>query len=171
MINNNSNNTNGGFGSTYQIPGVSTSYGGQTDPQVELYREMMKSRMSTAMPQYRTVFNDIADEWMNCSEEERRFIEQDQEYALANLTYSQQFNAFLLDQFGLQFANSKYGASAEKVLLALKNARSRFHSSTIEDMTRIKNENAALQRQLRELEDLIGGVTGVSAAKGEGGAK
>lgn len=62
MINNNSNNTNGGFGSTYQIPGVSTSYGGQTDPQVELYREMMKSRMSTAMPQYRTVFNDIADE-------------------------------------------------------------------------------------------------------------
>ena len=37
-------------------------------------------------------------------------------------------------------------------------------------MTRIKSENAALQRQLRELEELIGGVTGASATKGEGGA-
>lgn len=96
---------------------------------------------------------------MACSEEERKFIEQDQEYALANLAYSQQFNAFLLDQFGLQFANSKYGASAEKVLLALKNARGRFHSAAIEDMTRIKSENAALQKQLKELEELISGAS------------
>ena len=59
--------------------------------------------------------------------------------------------------FGLQFANSKYSASAEKVLLSMKNARSRFRASTIEDVNRIRNENAALQQQIKELEELING--------------
>jgi hypothetical protein len=120
------------------------------------YQEMMKMR-TTPYNNYRTVFNDISDEWTSCSEEERKFIEQDREYAQANLEYAQQFNAFLLDQFGLQFANSKYGASAEKVLLSMKNARGRFRTSTVEDVNRIKNENAALQRQIKELEELING--------------
>ena len=119
-------------------------------------QDLMKMR-ATPYNTYRTVFNDITDEWNNCSEEERKFIEQDKEYYQANVEYSQQFNAFLLEQFGLQFANSKYGASAEKVLLSMKNARSRFRTSTIEDVNRIKNENAALQRQIKELEELING--------------
>ena len=120
------------------------------------YQELLKMR-ATPYNNYRTVFNDISDEWTSCSEEERRFIEQDKEYAQANFEYAQQFNAFLIDQFGLQFANSKYGSSAEKVLLSMKNARSRFRTSTIEDVNRIKNENAALQRQIKELEELING--------------
>lgn len=120
------------------------------------YQELLKMR-ATPYNNYRTVFNDISDEWNGCSEEERKFIEQDREYAQANLEYAQQFNAFLLEQFGLQFANSKYGSSAEKVLLSMKNARGRFRTSTIEDVNRIKNENAALQRQIKELEDLING--------------
>lgn len=120
------------------------------------YQELLKMR-ATPYNNYRTVFNDISDEWNGCSEEERKFIEQDREYAQANLEYAQQFNAFLLEQFGLQFANSKYGSSAEKVLLSMKNARGRFRTSTIEDVNRIKNENAALQRQIKELEELING--------------
>ena len=79
----------------------------------------------------------------------------DEEYAAANLAYAQQFNAFLIEQFGLQFANSKYGVSAEKVLVAIRNARGRFHNAAAEDVKRIKDENAALQRQLKELEELI----------------
>lgn len=120
------------------------------------YQELLKMR-ATPYNNYRTVFNDISDEWNGCSEEERKFIEQDREYAQANLEYAQQFNAFLLEQFGLQFANSKYGSSAERVLLSMKNARGRFRTSTIEDVNRIKNENAALQRQIKELEELING--------------
>ena len=120
------------------------------------YQELLKMR-ATPYNNYRTVINDISDEWTACSEEERKFIEQDREYAQANFEYAQQFNAFLIDQFGLQFANSKYGSSAEKVLLSMKNARSRFRTSTIEDVNRIKNENAALQRQIKELEEMING--------------
>ena len=118
---------------------------------------LMQQPGATIPVQYRTVFSDIATEWGNCSEEERKFIEQDREYTQANFEYAQQFNAFLLDMYGLQFANSKYGASAEKVLLSMKNARSRFRASTIEDVNRIRNENAALQQQIKELEELING--------------
>lgn len=121
----------------------------------DMYQELGRLR-NAPYNQYRTVFNDIADEWGNCSEEERRFIEQDAEYNQANIAYAQQFNAFLLDQFGLQFANSKYGISAEKVLESLKNARSKFRKVTIEDVSKIKSENALLQKQLKELEELLG---------------
>lgn len=120
------------------------------------YQELLNLR-ATPYNNYRTVFNDISDEWNACTDEERKFIEQDREYTQTNFEYAQQFNAFLLDMFGLQFANSKYGASAEKVLLSMKNARSRFRASTIEDVNRIRNENAALQQQIKELEELING--------------
>lgn len=126
----------------------------QPDRTADLYQQLQQLR-NTPVNNYRTVFNDISDEWNNCTEEERNFINQDQEYATANLNYAQQFNAFLVEQFGLQFSNSKYGASAEKVLIAIKNARGRFHSAAAEDVKRIKDENAALQQQLRDLEELI----------------
>lgn len=128
------------------------TFGNNNTPDV--YQRLADMR-NTPYPSYRTVFNDITDEWSVCSEEERKFVEQDTEYQQANLIYAQQFNAFLLDQFGLQFANSKYGASAEKVLVALRNARGRFRTNTADDMAKIKNENAALQKQLKELEDLV----------------
>lgn len=120
----------------------------------DIYKQLQQLQ-NTPINNYRTVFNDIADEWNSCSEEERNFINNDKEYANANLAYAQQFNAFLIEQFGLQFANSKYGTSAEKVLVAIRNARGRFHSAAVEDVKRIKDENIALQRQLKELEELI----------------
>lgn len=135
---NNSNASQMYYGGNYNIPGVQT-----------------QTQSSVPYNQYRTVFNDISDEWNNCSEEERKFIEQDAEYIQSNVVYAQQFNAFLLDQFGLQFANSKYGTSAEKVLIAVKNARGRFKNSTMEDMAKIRSENAALQKQIKDLEELI----------------
>lgn len=141
------------------MPVNNNSFGGfyNQSPQMDSAFQKLIDMRATPYNNYRTVFNEISDEWNGCSEEERKFIEQDKEYYQANLEYAQQFNAFLLDQFGLQFANSKYGSSAEKVLLSMKNARGRFRTSTIEDVNRIKNENAALQRQIKELEDLING--------------
>ena len=92
------------------------------------------NRLNTPFNSYRTVFNDISDEWTSCAEDERKFIEQDAGYQQANLEYAQQFNAFLLDQYGLQFANSKYGASAEKVLIAMRQARQKYKTAATEDI-------------------------------------
>lgn len=120
----------------------------------DIYQRLAQLQ-STPVNNYRTVFNDIGDEWSNCNEEERKFIEQDKEYIDCNLAYAQQFNAFLIEQFGLQFANSKYGSSAEKVLISIRNAKGRYHTAATEDVKNIKAENAALQKQIRELEELI----------------
>ena len=119
--------------------------------------QQLQQLQSTPVNNFRTVFNDISDEWSACNEEERTFIEQDTEYLQANLAYAQQFNAFLIEQFGLQFSNSKYGSSAEKVLLSIRNAKGRYHTAATEDVKRIKEENIELQRQIKELEDLING--------------
>lgn len=118
------------------------------------------SRLKNAIPNaqpiaYRTVFNDIADEWANCSEDERRFIDSDNEYINANLIYQQQFNAFLLDLVGLQFVNSQYGKSAEGVLVSLRNAKAKYKKEAAESVASVKAENAELQRQLEELKAMI----------------
>lgn len=134
----------------YQSPGARNTPSSVTD----IYQELNRIH-NTPYNQYRTVFNDIADEWGSCSEDERKFIESDVDYMQANLAYAQQFNSFLLDQFGLQFANSKYGVSAEQVLVALRNARGKFRTNAIEDVAKIKSENMQLQKQIKELEELI----------------
>ena len=122
-----------------------------------LYNDYNKLRnaVPTQPIAYRTVFNDIADEWANCTEEERRFIDGDPEYINANLTYQQQFNAFLLDMVGLQFINSQYGKSAESVLITLKNAKAKYKKEAAESIASVKAENAALQKQLEELKILV----------------
>lgn len=50
---------------------------------------------------------------------------------------------------------AKYGSSAEKVLVAICNAKAKCHTAAAEDIKRVKDENAVLQKQLKELEDLI----------------
>ena len=104
---------------------------------------------------YRTVFNDIADEWGNCTEEERKFIDSDVDYVNANLRYQQQFNAFLLDMVGAQFINSAYGKSAEEVLLALRQARGRYRSKTAEVASSIQDENRILRAEIEKLKEVI----------------
>jgi hypothetical protein len=124
-----------------------------------LYAEMARLRgQTTAQPMsYRTVFNDISDEWSACSEDERRYIEQDTEYVNANFTYQQQFNAFLLDLVGVQFINSQYGKSAEAVLVALRNSKAKYKKETVDNIASVKAENAELQRQLEELKKIVRG--------------
>lgn len=136
------------------------NFGGLNGYPNDMYNEM--SKLKNAIPStqpvaYRTVFNDIADEWANCSEDERRFIDGDTEYVNSNIVYQQQFNAFLLDLVGTQFINSQYGKSAESVLVALRNAKTRYKKEATESIANMKAENAELQKQLDELKKLIAG--------------
>ena len=123
-----------------------------------VYAEMARLRNQSTQPMtYRTVFNDISDEWSACSEDERQFIERDPEYISANMTYQQQFNAFLLDLVGVQFINSQYGKSAESVLLSLRSAKQKYKKEAADNIVSVKAENAELQRQLEELKKIVRG--------------
>lgn len=123
-----------------------------------LYAEMAKLRaaQNSQTMVYRTVFNDINDEWSNCTEDERNFINADIDYQNANIAYQQQFNAFLLDLVGTQFINSQYGKSAEVVLATLKSAKSKYKKNSADNIATVKAENAELQKQLQELRQMLG---------------
>ena len=130
----------------------------QTSNLDSLYNEVARLKAQPTQPiTYRTVFNDISDEWAAASEDERNFIESDPDYRAANVTYQQQFNAFLLELVGVQFINSQYGKSAESVYLALKSAKNKYKKETAENVASVKAENAELQRQLEELKRMIRG--------------
>lgn len=132
----------------------------QNNNQQDVYGDLMRMRNMPSSPSpiaYRTVFNDIADEWGNCTEEERKFIDSDTDYVNANLRYQQQFNAFLLDMVGAQFINSAYGKSAEEVLLALRQARGRYRSKTAEVASSIQDENRLLRAEIEKLKEVING--------------
>lgn len=130
----------------------------QTSNLDSLYNEVARLKAQPTQPiTYRTVFNDISDEWAAASEDERSFIESDPDYRAANVTYQQQFNAFLLELVGVQFINSQYGKSAESVYLALKSAKNKYKKETAENVASVKAENAELQRQLEELKRMIRG--------------
>lgn len=83
-------------------------------------------------------------------------MDKDKEYTMANLTYQQQFNAFLLELVGTQFINSQYGKSAESVLVALRNAKAKYKKNTADSVAMVKAENEELQRQIQELKEMIG---------------
>ena len=130
----------------------------QTSNLDSLYNEVARLKAQPTQPiTYRTVFNDISDEWAAASEDERNFIESDPDYRAANVTYQQQFNAFLLELVGVQFINSQYGKSAESVYLALKSAKNKYKKETAENVASVTAENAELQRQLEELKRMIRG--------------
>lgn len=56
---------------------------------------------------------------------------------------------------GTQFANSKYGKSAESLLVALREAKSRYKKETTENIVQVKAENESLQKQIEELKEMI----------------
>lgn len=132
---------------------------GQQQSIDSLYAELarLKNQQPVQPIGYRTVFNDISDEWSNASEDERLFIERDPDYVNANVVYQQQFNAFLLDLVGVQFINSQYGKSAEAVYIAMKNAKAKYKKETADSVANVKAENAELQRQIEELKKIVRG--------------
>ena len=44
----------------------------------DIYKQLQQLQ-NTPINNYRTVFNDISDEWNSCSEDERNFINKDEE--------------------------------------------------------------------------------------------
>lgn len=121
-----------------------------------IYAELERLRnASLQVPIYRTVFTDIADEWSKCSVEEQSFINNDEQYVEANLTYQQAFNSFLLEMVGQQFLTSQYGKTAENVLIKLKQAKERYRQKTDLTVKNVQEQNEMLKAELAELKKLL----------------
>lgn len=121
-----------------------------------LYDELSRLKnASLQLPTYRTVFNDIADEWNKSTAEEQAFVNGDEEYVKANLKYQQAFNSFLLEMVGQQFVVSQYGRTAEDVLLALRKAKERYRENADLTVKTVQEQNEMLKAEIAELKKLV----------------
>lgn len=125
-----------------------------------IYEEIARLKNATLqMPNYRTVFNDIADEWNKCTAEEQAFINNDEDYVKSNLKYQQAFNSFLLEMIGQQFVMSPYGKTAEEVLLTMKRAKERYRQNTDNTVRSVQEQNEILRSEIAELKKILGDLS------------
>lgn len=125
-----------------------------------IYEEIARLKNATLqMPTYRTVFNDIADEWNKCTAEEQAFINNDEDYVKSNLKYQQAFNSFLLEMVGQQFVISPYGKTAEEVLLTMKRAKERYRQNTDNTVRSVQEQNEILRSEIAELKKILGDLS------------
>lgn len=125
-----------------------------------IYEEIARLKNATLqMPNYRTVFNDIADEWNKCTAEEQAFINNDEDYVKSNLKYQQAFNSFLLEMVGQQFVLSPYGKTAEEVLLTMKRAKERYRQNTDNTVRSVQEQNEILRSEIAELKKILGDLS------------
>jgi hypothetical protein len=125
-----------------------------------IYEELARLKNATLqMPTYRTVFNDIADEWNKCTAEEQAFINNDEDYVKSNLKYQQAFNSFLLEMVGQQFVMSPYGKTAEEVLLTMKRAKERYRQNTDNTVRSVQEQNEILRSEIAELKKILGDLS------------
>lgn len=122
-----------------------------------LYEELARLKnASLQLPTYRTVFNDISDEWNKATAEEQAFINNDEDYIKANLKYQQAFNSFLLEMVGQQFITSPHGATAEEVLLSLRRAKERYREKADSTVKSVQEQNEMLKAEIAELKKALG---------------
>lgn len=99
----------------------------------------------------RTAFTEINDTWAELSADEKKFIENSQEYAQANIEYQTAFNSFLLERMGDEFLRSKYGSAPEKILLVIKQKKEEYQNNLTNDISTIKTQNEYLIKKNDEL--------------------
>lgn len=122
-----------------------------------IYEELARLKnASLQLPTYRTVFNDISDEWNKATAEEQAFINNDEDYIKANLKYQQAFNYFLLEMVGQQFIASPHGATAEEVLLSLRHAKERYREKADSTVKSVQEQNEMLKAEIAELKKALG---------------
>jgi hypothetical protein len=135
----------------------SSSFGYFND---NIYEEIARLKnASLQLPSYRTVFNDISDEWNKCTAEEQSFINNDEDYIKSNLKYQQAFNSFLLEMVGQQFVSSPYGKSAEEVLLSLRKAKDKYRQKADSTVKTVQEQNEVLKVEIAELKRILGDLS------------
>jgi hypothetical protein len=158
-----------GFGSSPNPMDISNFGSDKSAELSKMYAELELLKNSQPQVQ-RTVFTDIGTEMADATEDERIFIENSKEYISLNQQYQQDFSTFLIDKFGNEFSNSKYGKTPEKILAVIRNKREEYKNKFAENLNEIKQSNKDLitrndelakvnenlQKQLLEIQNKLG---------------
>ena len=96
-------------------------------------------------------YDDLKSLYKDMSVDERKFVESSNEFMSANIQYQEAFSNFLIDKFGGEFLQSKYGVTVEKVVATIKEKKEKYRESLANDISTIKEQNQELITKNEEL--------------------
>ena len=91
----------------------------------DIYNKINALKMQQQQTQQpaQNAYDDLKSLYKDMSVDERKFIESSNEFISANIQYQEAFSNFLIDKFGGEFLQSKYGVTVEKVVATIQNKK------------------------------------------------
>lgn len=125
----------------------------KTDDFNDIYNKINALKMQQQQTQQPTqnAYDDLRGLYKDMSVDERKYVESSNEFVSANIQYQEAFSNFLIDKFGGEFLQSKYGVTVEKVVATIKQKREEYHENLANDISTIKEQNQELITKNEEL--------------------
>ena len=125
----------------------------KTDDFNDIYNKINALKMQQQQTQQpaQNAYDDLKSLYKDMSADERKFIESSNEFISANIQYQEAFSNFLIDKFGGEFLQSKYGVTVEKVVATIKEKKEKDRESLANDISTIKEQNQELITKNEEL--------------------
>lgn len=118
----------------------------------DIYNKINALKMQQQSQQIvQTAYDDLKGLYKEMSVDERKYVESSDDFVNANVQYQEAFSNFLIDKFGGEFLQSKYGVTVEKVVATIKQKREEYHENLTNDISTIKEQNQALITKNEEL--------------------
>ena len=111
----------------------------------------LKMQQQQTQPPIQNAYDDLRDLYKDMSIDERKYIESSNEFISANIQYQEAFSNFLIDKFGGEFLQSKYGVTVEKVVATIKDKKEKYRENLTNDISTIKEQNKELITKNEEL--------------------
>ena len=119
----------------------------------DIYNKINALKMQQQQTQQpaQNAYDDLKSLYKGMSVDERKFVESSNEFISANIQYQEAFSNFLIDKFGGEFLQSKYGVTVEKVVATIKEKKEKYRESLANDISTIKEQNQELITKNEEL--------------------
>ncbi len=161
----------------YRSPARTDLFANPLDPKnihdgnsLEQLRANVEALQKVETKQTRNVFHDINDELSQMSIDERRFIENSDEYVALNQQYQNEFSSFLIEYLGPDYLRSGFGKTPETILATIRSKKDEYKNKFAKDMTIAHEQNATLieknnalmemnvklQEQLKKIQEKLG---------------
>ena len=111
----------------------------------------LKMQQQQTQQPAQNAYDDLKSLYKDMSVDERKFVESSNEFISANIQYQEAFSNFLIDKFGGEFLQSKYGVTVEKVVATIKEKKEKYRESLANDISTIKEQNQELITKNEEL--------------------
>lgn len=117
--------------------------------------DALSSNLQQANQQsYRTVFNDISDEFKDLPQDEINFIVTSKEYQALNAKYQDEFSQFLISKFSNEYLQTGKQKTLEEMLNMIRTKKEEYKKNFKNEINEIRDQNKALAERNNQLAEM-----------------